>query len=403
MFKKIMKYLLFIFMLALFIPASRIKASEENGLNTVNIYYFYNKECSHCAHMSEHLNDIQEEYDNVVIYKYDIENEDNYNLLARVADTFKESQGTTPFVSLGGKHYVGYNTTTAAFITKYVKKYSENEHIDVTYKVINNLEILESDFDYSEDFEYDIPILGTVNVKEASLFLITAVIGFLDGFNPCAMWVLIFLISMLIAGKDKKRMWLLGSIFLLTSSLVYFLMMIAWIETIKIISAKFWFQLIVGVFALVAGAYHLFKYIKSLKEKDVGCEVVDDTKRKKLVERIKKIVLEKKFILAALGIIVLAVVVNFIEIACSAGLPVLYSQILLLNGISGVKSIGYILLYIFFFLLDDLVVFTIAMFTLKVSGVTNKYTNLSHLIGGILMVIIGILMIFFPNVLMFNF
>ena len=95
--------------------------------------------------------------------------------------------------------------------------------------------------------------------------------------------------------------------------------------------------------------------------------------------------------------------VNFIELACSAGLPVLFSQILAINDVSSAQELIYVLIYVLFFLLDDLIIFAIATFSLKAIGISNKFAKYSHLIGGILMLIIGILLLFFPNIIMFNF
>jgi hypothetical protein len=108
-------------------------------------------------------------------------------------------------------------------------------------------------------------------------------------------------------------------------------------------------------------------------------------------------------IIALFGIIALAIIVNFIELACSAGLPIVFSNILAINGITGASSIGYVLIYVLFFMLDDIVVFSIVMFTLKLKVVSNKITKYNHLIGAILMITIGVLMIFFPTILQFNF
>ena len=119
--------------------------------------------------------------------------------------------------------------------------------------------------------------------------------------------------------------------------------------------------------------------------------------------KIKKILSNKSFILALLGIILLAVSVNFIELLCSLGLPVMFTDILAYNNVTGIKNILYIILYILFFLIDDLIVFFVAMKTLKITAISNKYSKYSHLIGGIIMVLIGILMIFKPEWLMFNF
>ena len=92
-----------------------------------------------------------------------------------------------------------------------------------------------------------------------------------------------------------------------------------------------------------------------------------------------------------------------VELACSAGLPLVFSELLALNKVNGFFKIIYTLIYIFFFLIDDLVVFFIAMFTMEVTGISTKYNKFSHLIGGFIMVLIGILLLIKPEWLMFNF
>lgn len=406
MFKRILAILLFFFAFGVFMPSSNVNASSEAPIYNLNIYFFHTEGCSHCANMQILLDDIKDEYgDKVTIYSYNVTGDaQNSALLSKIASGFGEESATTPFVSLGGKYYVGYNSSTDYLVRKYVEKYTtQEEWVDVTFKIINDEVVLDSDFDLSVDEEYNLPLIGMVNVKDISLVLITVVMGFVDGFNPCAMWVLLFLISMFVAQKNRKRMWFLGSLFLFTSAAVYFLMMIAWLNTVAIVSAKLWFQLVIGIFALAAGGYNLYKFIKKAREDAVGCDVVDVKKKKKIFEKVKKIVSQKSLMIAAAGIMLLAITFNFIELACSAGLPLLYSNILSLNGVTGFSSVLYILLYVLFFLIDDLVVFTIAMLTLKVTGVTNKYTKYSSLIGGIIMILIGISMIFFPNIIMLNF
>ena len=100
---------------------------------------------------------------------------------------------------------------------------------------------------------------------------------------------------------------------------------------------------------------------------------------------------------------VLAFLVNLIELLCSLGLPVIFTEVLSLNNLSTTEYILYMLLYILFFLIDDIVIFVIAMKTLEIKAISNKYTKYSHLIGGIIMLILGILMILKPEWLMFNF
>ena len=110
-----------------------------------------------------------------------------------------------------------------------------------------------------------------------------------------------------------------------------------------------------------------------------------------------------KISIAILGIIFLAVSVNIIELACSAGLPLMFTEILSLNDLTKFEEIFYILLYMFFFMLDDLIVFIVAVVTSSLTGFSSKYGKISKLIGGIILFLIGILLIFKPAWLMFKF
>jgi len=240
--------------------------------------------------------------------------------------------------------------------------------------------------------------VGKIKTENLSLPIIAILMGVLDGFNPCAMWILLFLISILIGMNDRKKMWILGLTFVATSALMYSLFMIAWLNLALFMGSLSWIRILVAGVAIIGGIINL----KSGLNKDSGCRVVNDKKREKIFSRVKRLTSEKTFLLALGGIILLAISVNLIELLCSAGLPVVFTQILALNELSSIDHYLYILLYIIFFMIDDMIVFIIAMLTLKLTGISTKYGKISHLIGGILMIIIGLLLIFNPGLLMFN-
>ena len=200
--------------------------------------------------------------------------------------------------------------------------------------------------------------------------------------------------------KDRKRMWILGLAFLSTSALLYLFIMLSWITVAVKITSIIWVRNVIAVVAIIGGIINLRSFINS---NDSGCEVVDDKKRKSIIKKIKKFTSEKSFILALLGVIGLAVSVNLVELACSAGLPIVFSELLVINKVDSFMKFMYTLVYILFFLIDDLIIFFIAMFTMKVTGISTKYNKYSHLLGGIIMLLIGLLLIFNPKVLMFNF
>jgi hypothetical protein len=222
--------------------------------------------------------------------------------------------------------------------------------------------------------------------------------GILDGFNPCAMWTLLFLISLLLGMKDRKKMWILGSAFIVASASVYFIFMSAWLNLILFLGFIAWVRIIIGILALLGGAH-------SLKEgfsENSGCKVTNNEKRLKIFERLKSVINQNNFLIALSGIIILAFMVNLVELICSAGLPAIYTQVLALNELSTWQYYLYILAYILFFMIDDLFVFFVAMITLEMTGITTRYAKYSRLIGGIIMFLIGLLLIFKPEWLMFK-
>ena len=381
--------------------------------NLVNIYLFHSYTCKHCKEEIKLLDELEKEYDNIKVYKYEVNENENGELLKNISEIMGSKVTGTPYTIIGNKVFSGYDYENSKGRFKgAIEYYSKYGYEDKVGEYISSIplpsyEVKDTDPDVDEyisnyiSYKVKLPLIGEVKLKNLTLPLITVVIGLADGFNPCAMWVLLFLISMLIGMKDKKRMWILGSTFLLISALIYLIFMMSWLNLANLLISVVWVRVIIAVVSLVGGFINLRAYIKHRKVS--GCDVVDDKKRNRIITRIKKFTTEKNFWLAILGVIVLAISVNVVELACSAGLPVMFIEILSLNNLTAIEEIIYIVLYMLFFLLDDFVVFVIAMTTLSLTGVSSKYGNLSKLIGGILMLFIGLLLMFKPEWIMFNF
>ncbi len=370
----------------------------------INLYLFYGKECLHCEKEIKFLDTYLKDNDELTLYKYEVwHDSENKDIMNKSKKLLNQETDSVPYLVIGKEAIIGFReNVTENKIKKIISFYQENNYCDVLGEELGIVDSNENCDEY-ENNTFNIPFIGEVGAKDISLPLIAMIIGFVDGFNPCAMWVLLFLITMLFGMKDKKKMWILGLTFLVSSALIYLLFMVSWLNLAILTSRVVLIRVLIGMFALVFGTINIYKYLKSKNEKDVGCEVTNDTKRKKIMTRIKRIVKEEKFILAILGIIVLAVMVNAIELLCSLGLPLMFTQILSLNNLSTAKYAFNIFIYILFFMIDDIIIFIIAMKTLEIKAISNKYAKYSHLIGGIIMVFIGILMIFKPEWLMLNF
>lgn len=381
-----------------------------NAKETVNVYLFYGKGCPHCAAEKEYLEEVAKENKNVKIIYYEVwYDENNKKLFEDVREKLEITRTGVPLTIIGETYIVGYSEAVNAKIDRAIDFYTGGEHKDVVTEIKNGTyvksetdsdEFLEQEKKSDEEATVKVPLIGSINLKNVSLSTAALILGLIDGFNPCAMWVLLFLISMLIGMKDKKRMWIIGLTFLGSSAFIYMLIMMSWLNLVVSISTSILLRNIVAIVAVGGGLWNLYSFIK---HQDSGCSVVDAKKRKSVFERIKKFTKEKSLLLALIGTIALAFSVNIIELACSAGLPLVFTQLLSLNKITGLGAFFYVLLYTLFFLLDDLIVFFGAMRTMEVTGISTKYSKYSHLIGGILMIMIGLLLIFKPEWLMFQF
>lgn len=399
-----------VFLLMMILLPLSVKATS----NKMNIYLFYGDGCPHCAAEKEFLNNYLKNKKDIKLYTYEVwYNEDNQKAFKDVQKLLKKDATGIPYLIIGRQVITGFSeNSTEERIKHAINYYLEVDYDDEVGMYFGyvekkeekpneepNPEISTKPDEYKDEI-YDIPLLGKKQAKDVSLVLSAVVIGLVDGFNPCAMWILIFLISMLIGMENKRRKWILGITFLIASALVYFLFMISWLDLAIFLNQTIFIRMGISFVAIIFGGISVFRFFKKTED---GCEVVDSKNRKKIINSIKKIVKEKTFILAFLGIIVLAISVNIIELLCSLGLPVMFTEILALNDISKTSQIMYVLLYVLFFLIDDIIILTIAMKTLEIKAISNKYGKYSHLIGGLIMLLIGTLMLLKPEWLMFNF
>lgn len=378
------------------------KLSLAQNEDTVNLHLFFSSGCPHCAEEKEFLKEIQDKYPQLNVIMYDVgNNAQNQKLYAEVIEKFGVRIGGVPFTVICDEYILGYlnSETTGKQIDDIIQKKIESGVCSDEVAVFQTESEPQAEGDKDEKKGIDLPIFGSLNLETTSLFFLTAAIGFLDGFNPCAMWALLFLISLLLGIEDKKRRYFLGTAFILTSGLVYFAFMAAWLNFFLILGVVKWIRLIVAAVAIGVGVHNLKNFWEN---RQGGCFVEGDEKRQQKFEQIKRIVYRKNIILSIGGIILLAFAVNMVELVCSAGFPAIYTQILAMSNLSTIQYYLYLLLYIFFFILDDLAVFIIAMVTIQTVGIESKYSRISKAIGGILMIIIGLLLIFNPQLLTFG-
>lgn len=368
---------------------------------TVHLYYFHAEGCSTCALETAYLEELIEREPNLELHSYELAfDKENQKLAKDIGVLLGQEIQLTPTLIVGREVIVGFSEgSTEARIEEAIDFVRTNNVRDVVGEMLGFVKPNEGVDLVNQDTTIKLPFFGEIDAKTVSLPLLAIVLGTLDGFNPCAMWVLLLLISSLFHLEEQWKKWFLGGLFLATTAVMYFMFMYSWLSITLLFGTLVYIRWLIGGISIGGGLFNLNRYRTMVP----GCEVVDDSKRLKIRDKIKSIYNQPVFALAAVGIVVLAVSVNLVELICSAGLPVLFTQILSLNNLSDTQYILYMLLYLFMFMLDEVIVFVIAMKTAELTGISTKYARNAHLVGGILMIILGLLMILRPAWLMLNF
>jgi len=205
--------------------------------------------------------------------------------------------------------------------------------------------------------------------------------------------------GLLLGMHDRRRMWILGIAFLAGSGIVYFLIMAAWLNVLLTIGLIFWVRLAVALVALAGSAYYFHDF---LTNRDASCTVSHAGKRQAYLARLRRHALEERLWPAFIGVVALAVAVNLIELVCSAGIPAVYTQILALTPMPAWQYYGYLLLYLLVFLFDDILIFALAASTLQFADIGTHYARASRLLGGTILAVVGVVLLFRPQWLAFG-
>lgn len=384
--KKTILPLLLIILLSFIIKPTFVLAQQDS----IEINFFYSATCPHCKEEKEFLETLKEKYPQLEIKEYEvISNKKNQDILKEFYDEREVPEGErgwVPVTFTPTKYFIGFNPQVAQDIENCLEECISGEE-GSTASIIK------------------LPFFGEIDLSEMSLPLLAIILGGLDGFNPCAMWVLLLLITLLINVRSRKRMYLIGGTFILASGVVYFLILSAWLNLFLAISYVNLTRILIGLFALGVGVWQIVAFTKF---KPGTCEIVEgqggfqEKIRNFLKKHTEKLVGSPLTLGILGGIIVLALGVNLVEFFCSAGLPAIFTRILTLNKVSTLSHYLYLLLYTFVFMLDDLIVFSLAIFALDKIGFTEKYNYWATLIGGVLIFILGVLLILKPELLMFG-
>ncbi len=315
----------------------------------------------------------------------------------------------TPITIIGREYLVGFDSaeTTGKEIIRLITQ-AQDENLDTDLSLVTKISSISASQSCDESgdqpcvverrgVKISLPFVGTIDSAKYPLLVLSAILGFFDGFNPCAMWVLVTFLIILLQTGSRKRMLAFAGVFILAEASMYAAILTVWYKTWNFVRLDALVTPVVGVVSIFGG----FIFLREWRKKELECHVTDLSTRHRTHEKLQKLASEPFTILTFIGILGVAFSVNIIEFACSVGIPQAFTKILELNQMGFGQNLLFLLIYILFYMLDDFLVFGLAIYGADKLALTGKYSKLSNLLGGVLMTILGLIMIFRPMLVKF--
>jgi len=335
--------------------------------------------CPHCEAAKLFLDELRRERPSLTIAIYDIAEDSaaRHRLATLVAERGMTSVGVPTFL-IGTEVIVGFlsSDTTGAAIRA---RLDQQPHVAVAPPAVEGIQT---------------KWFGELRVRDLGLPLFTIAIGLLDGFNPCSMWVLLFMLSLLASFANRMKMLLIAGTFVAVEGLAYFAFMAAWLNLFMFIGISRITELILGSIGVLAGTVNIKDFWSFRRGISLG---IPDAAKPGLYARIRQILLAENMTAALAGTVLFAVLVQAVELLCTAGLPALYTRILTLQQLDWLVYYGYLALYNVAYMLDDVIVLAIGVITISRYRLQEREGRWLKLISGIVMAGLGIVLLLKPD------
>jgi cytochrome c biogenesis protein CcdA len=359
---------------------------DANGQPEVQLYFFWSQSCPHCTAAHPYITAIPQTRPWVRLHALELSrNPDNVRLYRDMAQQLGEKGASVPAWLFCGEMHVGWESdaTTGAML---------RHRLDLCRARALGSEVPEA----ATAASIKLPLLGSVDPASLSLPALTLILAGLDAFNPCAFFVLLFLLSMMAHQKSRTRMLVIGGIFVLISGLMYFAFMAAWLNVFQLFGHLAWVTLAAGALAVLVGAVNVKDFF--LFERGITLSIPES--RKPDIFRRARAILNAESLTAMLAATVfLAVAANFYELLCTAGFPMVYTRMLTLAELSPAARYGYLAAYNLIYVLPLALIVAVFARTLGARKLTEREGRLLKLMSGLMMLGLGGLLLLAPELI----
>jgi len=367
--------------------------TDHSGQTRIHLYFFWSEKCPHCLQALPDIIEIDKTNPWLVLHSLELVNSpDNIQTFINMSKMFGVEARSVPTFMFCGNLMSGYESmqSTGKFLKSNLQACYEfarqnKPGNDAVFKLIA---------DESESIE--LPFLGSISTKEFSLPVLTVFIAGMDAFNPCAFFVLLFLLSLMVHTQSRRKMLLIGGVFVFISGAMYFLFMAAWLNLFIYLGELRIITLVAGVVAVLVALINIKDYFWFKKGVSLS---IPDNKKPELFERMRNLLRLDSTITVVVSTIVLAIVANSYEMLCTAGFPMVYTRILTLNSLPAESYYLYLLFYNLIYILPLLAI--VILFTIKLGSrkLTENEGMALKLVSGVMMLMLGSLLVLSPQLL----
>ncbi len=378
-------------------PSETAEVSESvetiSPLEAVCVHIFVHGDCPQCDSVSPFLDSLTEKH-NIDLTRHDVSDPKEKELYDKFKETYSIIDGGFPILFIGNRFLIGETS---------IKENLEQEIIDCKEKgCICPAEKIHGltpyppqpkDITPETKESIKLPVLGELDASKMSLPVLTIILAGVDSFNPCAFFVLFFLLSMLIYAKSRKRMLLIGGTFVFFSGLIYFLFMSAWLNLFLLIGQLMIITTIAGFVALIVAGINIKDFF--FFEKGVSL-VIPESAKPKLFQRMRNLLKASSLSSMMIGTIILAIAANSYELLCTAGFPMVFTRVLTLHNLSTAQYYMYLGFYNLVYVIPLLFIVSMFVITLGAKKLTEWQGQVLKLISGMMMLCLGLVLIIKP-------
>lgn len=362
--------------------------TDENGEYSLHLYFFWTDACPHCQAARPDMAALDRELDWLTVHSLGLTDQpDNGRRYAGMARNIGERAQSVPAFLFCGRMLTGYDSATGMGAAL------RQQLGDCRAQLQRGENPLQ---DGPAPATTLLPGFGEVDLEQWSLPMVTVTLGAMDSLNPCAFFVLLFLLSLLVHARSRARMLLVGGVFVGISGLVYFLFMAAWLNLFLVVGQIIWITLAAGALALLMGFINIKDFF--FFKQGVSLSIPDGAKPG-LFKRMRNLISEQQLLPMLLGTMALGVLANAYELLCTAGFPMVFTRILTLHEQSVSAYYAYLALYCLVYVVPLFLIVVLFALTLGQRKLTGQEGRLLKLMSGLMMAGLGAVLMLAPEML----